>query len=450
MDVALLLHSAWLLPALALLVALDGPFPVVPSEPLLMTASAVAIGAHDVPMALGLFVAAFAGSVVGDHLLFALGRTSRRLVRPGSGGIAGWVRRNIARRPAVTIVGARFVPAGRLVSTTAAGRYGVTLRRFLPCSILSSALWAGYMMGVGLLLGPITGGDPLRGLVAGIAMGALTAGAFALVERMRARRTASRPSELPDRAVPVERRGGGDSGQGLHLGRQPVVALAEEREGLDAQLPGEGAYVREQALGLRRSVQPAERYGPQVQRREAEWNVGLTVEACGGRVQCRHRDRGALDGLRGVGGARQVGLAERGLRERARPAPRVRPDLAGRPHQLGVVAVDAGPDHECHAADRACRAQHATDPGAERDLDRPLGGRKRDVGPAGHHAGETEQVVLVAQLERIVLVEPGADLLELRDQLVAVVSRDEAKGVDGAEDPASRHAVPARRGLQDE
>jgi membrane-associated protein len=192
MDVALLLHTGWLLPALALLVALDGPFPVLPSEPLLMTASAVAFGAHDVPMALGLLAAAFAGSVAGDHLMFALGRTSRRVARPGEGRITLWVRRNIGRRPAVTIVGARFVPAGRLVSTTAAGRYGLSARRFLPCSLVSSALWAGYMMGVGLLLGPFTGGDPLRGLVAGIALAALTAGSFALVNRLRGRRTTLR------------------------------------------------------------------------------------------------------------------------------------------------------------------------------------------------------------------------------------------------------------------
>ena len=114
-----------------------------------------------------------------------LGRTSRRFGGPGSGGIAGWVGRNIARRPAVTIVGARFVPAGRLVSTTAAGRYGGAPQLFLPCSLASSALWAGYMMGIGLLLGPLTGGDPLRRLMAGIAMGALTGGAFALVDRLR-------------------------------------------------------------------------------------------------------------------------------------------------------------------------------------------------------------------------------------------------------------------------
>ncbi|GAA1292820.1 VTT domain-containing protein [Pseudonocardia aurantiaca] len=190
MDVVLLLHSGWLLPLLALLVTLDGPFPVVPSEPLLMTASAVAIGSNDVPMAFGLLAAALVGSIVGDHLLFALGRTSRRVAVPGDGGIARWVRRNVVGRPAVTIVGARFVPGGRLVSTTAAGRYGLGLRRFVPCSLVSSALWACYMMSVGLLLGPLTGGDPLRGLVAGMVMGGLSAGAFALVTRLRARRRA--------------------------------------------------------------------------------------------------------------------------------------------------------------------------------------------------------------------------------------------------------------------
>jgi membrane-associated protein len=191
MDIAVLLHTGWLVPVLALLVTLDGPFPVVPSEPLLMTASAVAIGAHDVPLTLALLAAAFAGSVAGDHLLFALGRTSRRLAAPRGVGIGGWVRRNVVHRPAATIVGARFVPGGRLVSTTAAGRHGVGLGRFVPCSLASSALWSVYMMGVGLLLGPLIAGDPLRGLAAGIVMGALTAGTVTLVDRLRSRRARS-------------------------------------------------------------------------------------------------------------------------------------------------------------------------------------------------------------------------------------------------------------------
>ena len=194
MDVALLLHSGWLVPVLALLVTLDAAFPVLPSEPLLMTASAVAIGSQDVPMTIGLLAAALVGSIAGDHLMFGLGRTSARLAKPGDGGVARWVRRNVVHRPAVTIVGARFLPGGRLLSTTAAGRYGLGLRWFSPCSLVSSMLWAGYMMAVGLLLGPLVGGSALRGLLAGIVMATLTGGAFALINRLRQRSRRSVPT----------------------------------------------------------------------------------------------------------------------------------------------------------------------------------------------------------------------------------------------------------------
>jgi membrane-associated protein len=196
MDVVALLHSGWLLPVLAVLVALDAPFPVVPSEPLLMTASAVAVGTHDLPVAAGLFVAALLGSVTGDLLMYGLGRSSRRLSEPGDAGLARWVRANVERRPAVTIVGARFLPGGRLVSTVAAGRYGLALPGFLPWSLVSSTAWSGYMMSMGLLLGPLTGGDPLRGLLAGLVMAGVTGGTFALVRRVRqARRRRPVPGE---------------------------------------------------------------------------------------------------------------------------------------------------------------------------------------------------------------------------------------------------------------
>ena len=71
------------------------------------------------------------------------------------------------------------------MSTVAAGRFGLTRARFLPWSLASSAAWSAYMMGIGLLLGPMVGGDPLRGLLAGLTMAALTGGTFALVQRLR-------------------------------------------------------------------------------------------------------------------------------------------------------------------------------------------------------------------------------------------------------------------------
>ncbi len=85
------------------------------------------------------------------------------------------------------LVGARFLPAGRLVSTVAAGRYGVPVRRFLPWSLASSVAWSVYILAFGLALGPLTHGDPLRSMAAGMFTAALTAGLFHLGGRLRAR-----------------------------------------------------------------------------------------------------------------------------------------------------------------------------------------------------------------------------------------------------------------------
>lgn len=186
------LHSVWLLPSLIVMIGADGPFPVLPSETLLMSASASAFGRHDGLAVAGLFVAAVVGSVLGDLLVFALGRSSHRLlartVDPEC-GLSLWVRRHLVLRPGVALVGARFVPGGRLLSTAAAGRFGLSLRRFLPWSIASSAAWSCYMLAVGLALGPFTGGNPLLSLVAGILMAVVTAAAFAIAARVRRRRT---------------------------------------------------------------------------------------------------------------------------------------------------------------------------------------------------------------------------------------------------------------------
>ena len=175
---------------LLVLVALDGPFPVVPSELLLMTAVGVAAG--DPPAVAALLAAALAGSLVGDALMFAAGRSSRR-VRAET-RLSRWVAARIAARPGSTLLGARFLPGGRLVSTAAAGRYGVPLRTFLPWSALSSTAWVTWMLALGLALGPVVAGDPWRGLLAGCATAALTAGVAAVVDRVR---SARRPAGTP-------------------------------------------------------------------------------------------------------------------------------------------------------------------------------------------------------------------------------------------------------------
>ena len=201
------LHSLWLLPVLTVMIAADGPVPVLPSETILMSAAAAAFGTHDVRGIVGLFVVALVGSVAGDVLCFWLGRSSNRLLPAAARaecGLGHWVRANLFRRPITALVGARLLPGGRLVSTAAAGRVGLPVGRFLPGSLASSAVWSGYMLAVGMVLGPIVGGNPFLSLAAGVVMAVVTAGGFALVQKLRARRRPAAPPVLlaPD-AVPA-------------------------------------------------------------------------------------------------------------------------------------------------------------------------------------------------------------------------------------------------------
>jgi membrane protein DedA with SNARE-associated domain len=194
-----LLHSPWLLPVLVVMIALDAPFPMFPSETLLMSASAMAFGSHDAGLVVGLFVSAVVGSVLGDLTVFWLGRCSHRLLGKAvdaDHGLSGWVRKHMLKRPGIALVGARFVPGGRLVSTAAAGRYGLPLSRFLPWTTASSAAWAVYMLLIGLGLGPITGGSPLLSLLAGVVMAVLTGVGFGVANRIRKSRAAARARRL--------------------------------------------------------------------------------------------------------------------------------------------------------------------------------------------------------------------------------------------------------------
>lgn len=190
------LRSSWLLPLLVVMIAIDAPFPVLPSETILMSAATTAFGGGDAWMVVGLFVAALAGSVLGDAVVFWLGRCSHRLVArtvDNEHEVSAWVRKHMLQRPGIALVGARFIPGGRLVSTAAAGRFGLPVRRFLPWSIASSAAWSVYMLLVGLALGPVTGGDPLLSLFAGVGMAVLTAVGFAVVARARRNRVPVAP-----------------------------------------------------------------------------------------------------------------------------------------------------------------------------------------------------------------------------------------------------------------
>lgn len=188
--VTTVLQSPWLLLVLILMIAVDGPLPVLPSETVLMSGIATATVGWDVPMLVGLFVAAATGSMLGDLAAYGLGRGSHRMLRQRDDryGVARWVRANLFRRPVTSLAASRFMPGGRLVSTAAAGRMQLPAQRFLAGSLVSSVLWGCYMIVLGFVLGPVTGGNPLLCVLAGGVMAVLTTGTFVLVQRLRAGR----------------------------------------------------------------------------------------------------------------------------------------------------------------------------------------------------------------------------------------------------------------------
>ncbi|MDR7185929.1 membrane protein DedA with SNARE-associated domain [Microbacterium trichothecenolyticum] len=184
--------SPWLYLAMFAVAVIDGFFPPVPSETVLVASAAVAAstGRPDL-VALGLVAAA--GAAAGDNIAFAVGR------RTGSARFA-WMRRPrvagalaragaaLDRRGAGLILGARFIPVGRVAVNLSAGALAYPWRRFALLSVAAGLCWAAYSIGIGLLAGAWLKDQPLLSATLGVV---LAVGIGLLVDRLlavRARR----------------------------------------------------------------------------------------------------------------------------------------------------------------------------------------------------------------------------------------------------------------------
>lgn len=189
-DIAeLVTASAWAYAIVVGFVALDGFFPVVPGETVIIAAAVLAVQGE---LSLALVAAAGAlGSLIGDTTSYTLGRrlgsrAARRLHRGGRAqGLLDWAQRRLEEHGVSTILVARFVPGGRTATTFAAGTVRLAWRRFLAADAVASVVWAAYATALGVLGGEAFADSTWLslGLSLGIA-GTLAAGAE-LVRRAR-------------------------------------------------------------------------------------------------------------------------------------------------------------------------------------------------------------------------------------------------------------------------
>ncbi|WP_241684238.1 DedA family protein [Actinomadura sp. J1-007] len=157
-----LLHTAvtspWFYLALFAVAVIDGFFPVVPSESMVITGGVYAASGEP---EVGLVVALAAlGAFIGDHVAYGIGRLSggrvERGLRAGTRrhGAFVWARRTMAERGGLILVVARYVPGGRTAVTMTMGVVGYRLRSFSlfagsrrcrgRCTGRCWAMWAGW------------------------------------------------------------------------------------------------------------------------------------------------------------------------------------------------------------------------------------------------------------------------------------------------------------------
>ena len=166
--------SPWLYLVLLAVTVIDGFFPPIPSETVLVAAAAVLASSGDLWTLVPLGLVAAVGATIGDNIAFVLGRrlgTTRWswMRRPRIASAFDHAERALAQRSAALILGARYIPVGRVAVNMSAGALGFPWRRFVPLSIVAGLSWSALSLAIGGLAGSWISDQPL--VSAGIGIG---------------------------------------------------------------------------------------------------------------------------------------------------------------------------------------------------------------------------------------------------------------------------------------
>lgn len=168
-----LVQSPWVFVVIFAVCVIDGFFPPVPSETVVIAAAAAGAATGDWAMLIGAVLAASAGAFLGDNIAFTIGRTVgldrwRWMRRDSAQRAIVWAREGLARRATVLILTARYIPVGRVAVNVTAGAAGLPRRRFVPLSALAGISWAVYSVAIGLFAGQWLSGNPLLAALLGV------------------------------------------------------------------------------------------------------------------------------------------------------------------------------------------------------------------------------------------------------------------------------------------
>ncbi|WP_244900133.1 DedA family protein [Sediminihabitans luteus] len=194
--------SLWVYPALFTMVMVDGFFPPVPSESVVITLAVASWGESAANLWVVLGVAMVA-AWTGDQVAYWLGRrigTERIPFLRSRRGLKAvvWARHALATRGASFILAARYVPVGRVAVNMSAGALGFPRRRFMVYSGIAAVAWGLYAVAIGIVAAQWLGHNMLLAMAVGVVLGVATG---LLVDRAVAW-WSSRPGARPLSPIP--------------------------------------------------------------------------------------------------------------------------------------------------------------------------------------------------------------------------------------------------------
>lgn len=173
--------SAWIYAAIFGVTIVDGIFPPIPSESIVIAAATTwSVSGH--PVLWAVWIAAAAGAWCGDQIAYSVGRTINVRRVPMFRGKRGhaaleWAERALEHRGAGFILAARFIPIGRVAVNLTAGALRYPRRRFMAVDAIGAMIWASYGCVLGVFAGKLVHDSLLLsiaiGVVGGIILGYL-------------------------------------------------------------------------------------------------------------------------------------------------------------------------------------------------------------------------------------------------------------------------------------
>ncbi len=207
--------SVWIYFAVWAVAVVDGIFPPVPSESIVI-AAATTWKVEQTPVLWGIWIAAAVGAWCGDQVAFSIGRAVHparipMLRGPKGRSVVAWAEHALEHRGTAFILAARFIPVGRVAVNLTAGALRFPRKRFMIIDAVGACVWATYGCVLGVFAGSLFNDSLLLaisvGVVGGIVLGYLVDKALSRLgleptrlpslEEMEAADKAESPSSQP-------------------------------------------------------------------------------------------------------------------------------------------------------------------------------------------------------------------------------------------------------------